>query len=150
MLYISASSHGPIPTLPTLTEDQAIDIMKADIERRVGDASMISIYAKDSRDPTYRGEPLPLIYYRQEDATAFRINETSHTIMASCIPSVECFLGNRQDVLDSINGRLTYFIEGSHGTEEKRSPAAYYVDAMSGDILWSYIGEDISPELEGN
>lgn len=134
--------HSPILTTPALTEDQAIDIMKSDLRKRVGDV-LVFVYPRDARDPEITENPLPLIYYRQEDNMAFRVNGTTHSIMGSCAPSVECFFNGEKDVLDSVAGKLFYFIDGSYSGEEKSSPAYYYIDAMNGDILWSYIGEDM-------
>jgi hypothetical protein len=71
--------------------------------------------------------------------------------VGSCIASRKCFLGSREDVLDPISERLAYFLDGSYRGNDKSSPAYYYyyVDAMNGDILWSYIG-DVYPELRRN
>jgi hypothetical protein len=71
--------------------------------------------------------------------------------VGSCIASRKCFLGSREDVLDPISERLAYFLDGSYRENDKSSPAYYYyyVDAMNGDILWSYIG-DVYPELRRN
>jgi hypothetical protein len=79
----------------------------------------------------------------------YRINATSYSVVGSCIPSREYFLRSREDVLDSISGRLAYFLDGSYGGNDKKSPAYYYMDAMDGDILWSYIA-DVYPELRHN
>jgi hypothetical protein len=72
-----------------------------------------------------------------------------YSVVGSCVPSRECFLGSREDVLDSISERLAYFLDGSYRGNDKSSPAYYYVDAMNGDIIWSYIG-DVYPELRRN
>lgn len=146
LLYASESVRSSIPTIPTLTEVQAIEVMKVDIHKRVGNVS-VSIYGKDSRDPNFSGEPLSLFYYRHGDNVIFRINGTSHTIMAACDLSIECFQGDKRPVLGFISGRLVYFVDGSYSGDEKSSPAYYFVDAVDGDILWSYIGEDVYPEL---
>jgi hypothetical protein len=70
--------------------------------------------------------------------------------VGSCVPSRKCFLGSREDVLDSISERLAYFLDGSYRGNDKSSPAYYYyLDAMNGGILWSYIG-DVYPELRRN
>lgn len=140
LLYASESVRISIPTIPALTEDQAKDVMETDIEKRVGNVS-VRIYSNST------GEPLPLIYYRHEGNMAFRINEKSHGIMGSCNPSLQCFLNNKEEVLASIDRRLFYFVDGSYSGEDRSSPAYYYIDAMNGDILWSYIGEDVYPEL---
>jgi hypothetical protein len=58
-----------------------------------------------------------------------------------------CFMPNRTDVLNSINDRLLHFIDGVYDGEGKSASAYYYVDAINGKILWSYIGEDVYPEL---
>ena len=140
LLYASERVRSSIPTIPTLTEEQAKEVMKDDIQKRVGNVS-VRVYSN------FTGEPLPLIYYRHVDNMAFRINETSHEIMSSCIPTLACFLNNKEGVLASIDGRLFYFVEGSYSGEDKSSPAYYYIDGMNGNILWSYIGEDVYPEL---
>jgi hypothetical protein len=129
-----------------MTEVQVIEVMKADIQKRVGNVSVL-IYGRDLRDPVSI-EPLPLIYYLQENNIVFKINEKSHEIRGSCTPSLACFLNNQENVLDSVDGKLFYIVDGSYSGEGKSAPAYYYVDAMNGDILWSYIGEDVYPELE--
>jgi len=109
---------------------------------------MIFIYSRDARDPDISENLLPLIYFRQEDGMAFRIHVRTHSIMSSCIPSPKCFLGSNKDVLQSVAGRLVYFVDVSYSGEEKSAPAYYYIDAMNGDIVWSYIGEDVYPDLK--
>lgn len=147
MLYVSSTRYSSIPSLPAVTEDQAIEIMNADLRKRIGSDVLIHIYSRDGRDPAVSENPLPLIYYRQEDNLAYRINGTTHGIVGSCVPSVECFMGSKEEVLQSIDGRLVYFIDGSYSGGEKSAPAYYYIDAINGDIVWSYIGEDVYPEL---
>jgi len=142
LLYGSESVRSSIPTVPTLTEEQVVAIMRTDIQKRVGNVSVSMNDISESSD-----ERLPLIYYRLGDNMAFRINGTSHEVMASCNPSVECFLNNREEALASVNGRLFYFVDGAYSGEGKSSPSYYYIDARNGDILWSYIGEDVYPEL---
>lgn len=142
ILYASESLRLTSP-IPKLTENQATEVMKADIQERVGNVT-VRIYPMDH--PLF-GDALPLLYYRQADNMVFRINETSGAVMASCSASLDCFLNNKQDVLESIDGRLFYFLDGSYSGKHMNSPAYYYIDAINGDVLWSYIGEDIYPEL---
>ena len=109
LLYASERVRSSIPTIPTLTEVQAIEVMKVDIHKRVGNVS-VSIYGKDSREPNFSGEPLSLFYYRHGDNVIFRINGTSHTNMAACDLSIECFQGDKRPILEFISGRLVYFL----------------------------------------
>jgi len=125
-----------ISTVPTLPEAQAMEIVKEDLKHKTGNVTL-TVYLQNGR--------VPLLYYRLEDNIALRINETSHEIMSSCVPSIECFLPNNIDLLRSIGGRLVYFIDGIYSGVGTSAPTFYYVDAATGDILWSYIGENANP-----
>jgi hypothetical protein len=47
MLYICIGEHSSlIPTAPKLTEDQVINIMKTDIQRRVGNVLADSLFER--------------------------------------------------------------------------------------------------------
>ena len=147
MLYVSHSLHPLIPTLSAITDVEAMEIMKADLRSRVGNNVSLFIYPVDGRSADIGAVRLPLIYYQQEHDMAYRVNETTHTIMGSCFPSLECFLSSKKVLFDSIAGRLIYFIDASYREGEKSSPIYYYIEALNGEILWAYVGEDIYPEL---
>ncbi len=83
--------------------------------------------------------------------TQFYINDTNNYVIdASCTSSVDfpCFIGNER-VLEGVNGHLVYVING-RWSDGRSSPMYYCVDARSGRILWSYVGEDSYPELRAS
>lgn len=149
LILVFGKTSSSIPTVPALMEDQAIDIMKADIKKRVGDNVTVYLYLRDSRDPANVNRPLPLIYYDQEKNLVYHINGTSQTVTDSCTPSMTCFPNIEYRGVDNfLKGRLVYFLDGSYSGEGKSAPAYYFIDAMNGEVVWSYIGEDIYPDLK--
>jgi hypothetical protein len=136
-----------VPTAPKVTEAEAFAAMKADIEERLGNAS-VSLYGRDTTGLDDIRNPLPLIYFNEKIGLTYRINGTSHTVISSCIPSRACFPNIQfMNADESLGGELFYFLDGAYSGEAISSPAYYFVDAMDGDVLWSYIGEDVHPEL---
>lgn len=148
LILVFGKTSSSIPTVPALMEVQVIDMMKADIKNRVGDNVTVYLYLRDSHDPANVNRPLPLIYYDQEKNLLYFINGTSYTISSSCTPSLACFNIQNMDIAKSVAGRLVYFLDGSYSGEGKSAPAYYFIDAMNGEVVWSYIGEDIYPDLK--
>jgi hypothetical protein len=149
ILFSVSTIPNMIPTTPRLTEDEVFDIMKADIQGRIGEAT-VTLYMRHPRNPDNTG-PLPLIYFSEELGRQYGIDGKSHEVTYSCVPSRECPINiAHSGVEKSINGRLVYFLDGAYSGNEISSPAFYFIDAMNGDVLWSDIGvgEEIHPELQ--
>jgi hypothetical protein len=120
---------------------------KADIEDRVGNVS-VSLYGKNPAGLDDVRNPLTLIYYNEKIGMAYRINGTSHTVISSCVPSRSCGPNIQfMNADESLGGRMFYFLDGAYSGVEISSPAYYIIDAVNGEILWSYIGEDVHTEL---
>jgi hypothetical protein len=123
--------------------------MKADIEKRVENNVTVYLYLRDSNDSANINRPLPLIYYDQEENLVYHINGSSNTVIDSCAPSISCFPNIEYRGVDEfVADRLVYFLDGSYSGEGKSAPAYYFIDAMNGQVVWLYIGEDIYPELK--
>lgn len=146
MLILALGQARSVPTFPLLTEDQAIDVMKSDIKNRIGDNVTVRLY-QDSIVRDFGTSSLWLIYYQQEKNLLYFINGTSQTVSGTCMPGPACLNVKYKGADKSVADRLVYFLDGNYSGLEKSSPAYYFIDAMSGEVLWSYIGEDIYPEL---
>lgn len=140
MLYISqatlqsSSMSASVQTKPTLTEEDAINITKVDIEKKVAPMHVdkFVLFTK------YYGHPLSL-YFIHNNGTQYYINSTSYTIYGTCAGD-SC---NLRDVDDLLKGHLFYVLDGSWQDSSIRncSPFIHTVDATSGEILWSYVGD---------
>ena len=147
ILFASAPIPNTIPIIPELTEDEAFEIMKADIQSRVGEATVI-LYMRHPLNPD-NTRPLPLIYYSEELGRQYQIDGKSHEIISSCVPSILCPINiAHSGIEESIDGRLVYFLDGAYSGEKVSCPAFYFIDALNGDILWSDICEDNNPKVE--
>jgi len=147
VLFSTSSIPNTIPTIPRLTEDEAFAVMKADIQSRVGDAT-VTLYMGHPRNPD-NTRPLPLIYFSEELGRQYNIDGATHEIISSCVPSMFCPINiAHKGVEKSISGKLVYFLDGAYSGKDVNSPAYYFIDAMNGDVLWSDIGEDIHLELK--
>jgi hypothetical protein len=148
LLIVVINQHfSSIPTVPVLTEARAIDIMKADVKERDGDDVIILLYGRDSNGPDNVNRPLLLVYYDPDKDLVYYINGTSHAISNSCIPSPACLNVHNRGIDKAVADRLAYIVDGRYSGEGKSAPAFYFIDAMSGEVVWSYIGEDVYPEL---
>ena len=147
IVFSTVTIPNTIPTTPRLTEDEAFAVMKADIESRVGDAT-VTLYMRHPRNPD-NSRPLPLIYFSEELGRQYNIDGATHEITSSCVPSRYCPINIAyKDVDKSISGKLVYFLDGAYSRKEVSAPAFYFIDAMNGDVLWSDIGEEIHPEVQ--
>ena len=147
LLFSVAPIPNMIPTTPKLTEDEAFTVMKDDIQSRAGEAT-VALYGRPPRVPD-NDSPLPLLYYSSELGRQYNINARTHEITGSCVPSIMCGINiTHSDIDKTVDGKLVYFLDGIYSAKTIDSPAYYFVDAMNGDVLWSYIGEDVHPELQ--
>ncbi len=148
LFFASTYSNATVLTTPTISEDDAIAVMNADLRRRVSPALLEGSFIY-GRNASSEVRQLPLVYIHR-NTTQFYINGTNgYVIDAQCTPSPDfrCFIGER--IVGSIQGYLTYVVDGGWVDSMGRSsPMYYYIDAKSGKILWSYVGEDVYPELE--
>lgn len=143
-IFISGMFSSGIPTKPTISENQAIEIAEQDLRDRVSGVDRVLIYPRDS--PQSTGEKsLPLFYLDNKDIL-HRIDARNSNVLSSCNVSEggDCFTTNTE-IHDLVRGKLVYFIDGSwHAEDGRSSPMYYYIDAGSGKIIFSYIGEDAS------
>jgi hypothetical protein len=131
MLILALGQARSVPTFPLLTEDQAIGVMKSDIEHRVGNNVTVRLYG-DSNVQDFGTSSLRLIYYQQEKNLLYFINGTSQTTSGTCMPGPACLNVKYKGADKSVAGRLVYFLDGSYSGMEKSSPVYYFIDAMNG------------------
>jgi hypothetical protein len=135
MLYASQASLRsyslsiPIKPEPSLTEDEAINIARADIEKKVAPLHVdkFVLFTK------YYGHPLSLDYIHS-NGTQYYYNSTNGYEIASTCTGDSC---NFRDVDHLLKGHLFYVVDGSWQDSSVRncSPFIHAVDAYSGDTL---------------
>lgn len=141
MLYASQATFRPyslsipIKPEPALTEDDAINIAKADIENKVAPLHVdkFVLFTK------YHGYPLSL-YYIHYNGTQFYYNSTNGYAIDYICNDDFC---NFRDVDHLLKGHLFYVLDGSwqDSSIKNCSPFIHTIDAQSGEILWSYVGD---------
>ncbi|MGI0048266.1 MAG: hypothetical protein ACREAW_01895 [Nitrososphaera sp.] len=149
ILYASQAIRKPfvamgIETRPALTEDDAINIARDDIEKKVAPMHVdkFVLFTK------YYGHQLSLIFIH-DNGTLYAINSTNgYAIYHTCAGDT-C---NLRDVNELLRGHLFYVVDGSWQDSSIRncSPFIHAVDAKSGEILWSYVGnaEDMACQVQ--
>ena len=143
-LFISELFRTSIPTRPTISEVQAIYTSESDLKDRVSGIERILIYPRDSPSQGGKEWSLPL-FYVDSSGVLYRIDPRNNTITSTCSISEggDCFTTDSK-VHNLIRGKMVYFIDGSWNAKDgKSSPAYYYIDAKTGEIIFSYIGEDV-------
>ena len=129
----SSDFANGIPTKPTLTEDDVTNIARTDLERKVAPnhVDKFVLFTK------YNGYPLSLAFVH-ENGTQFYIRSGD-----TCTLPVDTACNIGSEIADAIKGHLVYFVDGSWQDVSVRncSPFIYAVDAKSGEILWSYVGD---------
>jgi hypothetical protein len=140
MLYASEATFRsysllvPINPEPTLSEDDVISIVKADIEKKVAphQVDKFVLFTK------YYEKPLSLYYIHHNGSQYYYNSTNNYTINFVC--SDEC---NLRDVDHLLKGHLFYVLDGSWQDASIRncSPFIHTIDAHSGEILWSYVGK---------
>lgn len=126
-----------IESRPTLTEDDAADITKADMEKKVAPMHVDKFVLY----PRYYGHPLTLTFIH-ENGTQYFPNTGKTCMRAPDDTIISCGLGN--ELADAIEGHLAYIVDGSWQDDSvgNCNHFIYAVDAMTGEILWSYIDRE--------
>jgi hypothetical protein len=169
MLFISQSiviiNPPPIRTKATLDEDDAIHIVKSDIEERAAapyssPTSQIEKIIFFDRYPDIY--PLRLVYVHSNGAVYYvTSNYTAITgdsaLHGYCFKPIDhgCLIRrdnnstttNGAEFIESTKGRLAYVIDGAWQLSDMRAADFFYlVDTESGKILWSENGAPVMPE----
>ena len=88
LVFSTVTIPNTIPIKPQLTEEDAFTVMEADIEKRVGEAT-VTLYLRHPDNPD-NTRLLPLIYYSEELGRQYGIDGKTLEITYSCVPSREC------------------------------------------------------------
>jgi hypothetical protein len=121
-----------IENRPALTEDVTA-IARTDLKKKVAPMNV----DKFVLFPTYYGHPLSLAFVHN-NGTQYYINSgDTCTLPADKVCNIE------NEIADAIKGHLVYFVDGSWQDASVRNCSSfiYAVDAKSGAILWSYVGD---------
>jgi hypothetical protein len=143
VLYFSGQSSGRIPTKPAISEDEAIMTAESDLKNRVDGVDVVLFFPRDSPEPQTGNMQLPL-FFVDNSGILYRINATNSQIYSSCnISEGGTCLSTDSDLNESTKGKLVYHIDGSYNTTDGRSsPTYYFVDANTGKIIFSYVGDE--------
>ena len=142
-------SPNQIDTVPKLSEDQAIQIVKSDLSKHFPNIDQIVVIGKDTLpfDPTYAKFPQRLIFVLPNDTQLF-INQTDYSARVMCVPETSygyCPSQGKVE-LQATTGKLFYIIEPwwTYKTREHfDSFTFYFIDANNGDVLYSNLPESI-------
>jgi hypothetical protein len=160
MLFVSqniAINPSPIQTKATLLEDDAIHIVKADIDKKFASSyasptNQIGRIIIFDRYPQHHSLRLVYVhnngalYYVTSNYTTITGDSTFH---GYCFKSIDHGCLIRSDInstgakfIENTKGHLAYVIDGNwQSTDMKAADFFYLVDAESGKILWSEKGE---------
>ena len=141
------TQKNQINTIPKLSEDQTVQIVKSDLSKHLPNLDRILIVGKDFLpfNPNYPKLPLQLILVLSNE-TELSINNTDHSVIAKCNPEVinaVCTIRGNEKIQDT-SGKLVYIVETNWYTKTNvKDFADYFVDANNGDILYSNLLQNI-------
>jgi plastocyanin len=125
-----------IESRPNLTEDDAANITKADMEKKLAPMHVDKFVLY----PRYYGHPLTLTFVHENGTQYFP--STGKTCMRTLDDIMSCGMSN--ELADAIEGHLAYIVDGSwqDASVGNCNHFIYAVDARTGEILWSYIDRE--------
>ncbi len=141
--------QNQIDTIPKLSEDQAIQIIKSDLSKHLPNIDRIVIIGKDTLpfNPTYPKFPQRLIFVLPNGTELF-INHTDYSALVVCVPETSfgfCPSQGKEE-LQATTGKLFYISEAwwsYKGQQRIENFAVYFIDAHNGDILYSNLLENM-------
>lgn len=132
---------------PTLSDDQVAQIITYDLSKHLPTFTKAIITGRDPipNNPDYPKFPLHL-WYVAPNGTQFYVNST-YSIDGKCV-SNNTYCGIHDPSGFKItSGRLVYYVDLLwYAKDNLNGPAQYAVDAHSGDVLYSTLLEDMTPQ----
>lgn len=132
---------------PTLSDDQVAQIITSDLSKHLPTFTKVIIEGRDPipNNPDYPKHPLRL-WYVAPNGTQFFINST-YSLVGECAPN-DTYCGIHDPSGFKItSGRLVYYVDLLwYAKDNLNGPAQYAVDAHNGDVLYSTLLENMTPQ----
>lgn len=130
---------------PRLSEEQAISVLANHLKEKWNGFINYGIYTPEGYleydQFRARGYHVPLVFVHN-GGTQFFVNSTTYEVDYRCVNFSPIMCGYSPNFVNEARGHLVYAFDISVRTDSKCDGSDFFiVDAMDGDILFSFIGE---------